>query len=170
MRLYLPLSFVIVVAHNSADERNCVSRFNIGSCSLKDVNEVSNFKFACNGCPQEGLGWRVLVRFHTYVGSEEGDIGQDKSQALLHPLPHYRHLFPNPTHPTNTLTTFVPRHTPSFKRRVRSNKGMSQHKHTAKVSYFWTKRRHCSHHFPPSRHIPMSSSESPLSIPPRSTP
>ena len=167
--MYLPLRIAIVVPHNSADESNCVSRFNISSSPLEHVYKVSNLKFPYR-CPREGLGWRMLVRFHTYVGREEGGIGQDKSQAPLHPLPHYRHLFPNPTHPTNTLTTFVPRHTPSFKRRVRSNKGMSQHKHTAKVSYFWTKRRHCSHHFPPSSHIPMSSSESPLSIPPRNTP
>jgi hypothetical protein len=74
--------------------------------------------------------------------------GQDKSQAHLRYLLHCQHLFPNTAHPTNTCTTSLPRHMPLFQRRLRSNKGMSQHKNTAKVKWIRTKSRHGSQLLP----------------------
>ncbi len=91
---------------------------------------------------------------------------------LVQSLLLVNNYFPNPKQPTNTFTTFVSRLTHLFQRRRRSNKGICQHRNTAKNNDLGTKRQHGSYHFPPTHHIPSSSSSSvsPLSIPPSSLP
>ncbi len=82
---------------------------------------------------------------------------------------------PNPTYtPSFTSNTFfrtlhtLPTHfqhlcrdaCPCFSVRQRSNKGICQHRNTAKNNGLGTKRQHGSYHFPPTHHIHSSSSVS----------
>ncbi len=68
---------------------------------------------------------------------------QALSQAHLHSFLHLQDLFPTPTHTPYTLPPSLPRDTPLFQRRARSNNCISHHK-TQQSKRKWGRKRNMS--------------------------